>query len=106
MQLPSPITLQRPPVPLPNGSAAVFEPEVVSAISVTLVDIPSKKTCIALLPHNARVVLWQEGAYDAAQGYTRDDAESRLLELLGPDVETAVNSLMYNIPRHAPGVPY
>lgn len=106
MKLQAPITIQRPPIPLPSGGAAVFDPEVTDEVPVTLVDSDRLKTCIAVMPHNARVVLWSGSEYDAAAGFTRAQAEARLMERMGPDFAAALHALMYNIPRYPPGVPF
>lgn len=94
MQLQQPVTIQPPTFVRKTGETVVPRPFTVSALDLTLMDMPAQKVCmfrIARCP--APVLLWQGDEYDAAGDYTQAQAEARLLEKLGPDLKAGLERL-------------
>lgn len=82
MILNAPITLT-----LYNGQTITSD-----TFDMVIIDFSTKKTALAQLhPGTRALVLWTGAAYDAAGDYTQAQAESRLLELLGPDPVAVLN---------------
>lgn len=87
MNLPQSVTLTRI-----NG-----EQVSLSRLSLTFQDYCDRKVVTAHLgPHCRGVPLWEGEAYDAIGDWTQSDAESRILEILGPDINASLQSLVCN----------
>lgn len=87
MKLDSPITLTRI-----NGDTVTID-----RLSLVFHDYHDRRLVRAILgPHCRDVVLWEGNAYDAAGDWTQAQAESRILEILGPDVQGSLQSLVCN----------
>lgn len=87
MILDSPVTLTRI-----NGDTVTID-----RLSLVFHDYHERRLVRAILgPHCRDVVLWEGDEYDAAGDWTQAAAEARIMELLGPDIETALQSLVCN----------
>jgi hypothetical protein len=94
MQLPQPVTIQPPPVTMPDGTILNRPPLEISAVNVMLIDSAWARKCEARISHvPATVTLWEGDEYDAAGDYTQAEAEARLLEKLGPDIKAGIEAL-------------
>lgn len=94
MKLPHPITVVYPPLPRPDGTAVLSEPATWDSVPVVFLDSEPLGAVLAFLPYCDAIVLWSEEAYDSLGDYTRKDAEARLLEILGENLEASVQSRM------------
>lgn len=94
MQLPSPITIQPPTITRSDGEVRVQRPITITELDVTLIDNAKRKRCEARIrPCPYPLVLWAGADYDEAGDYTEAQAESRILELLGPDIKAGLEAL-------------
>lgn len=94
MQLPAEITIQPPPITLPDGTVLEHPSVTLARISVTLIDSAWAKRCEALLGLvREKLTLWEGAEYDEAGDYTQAEAEARILELLGPDIKAGLERL-------------
>lgn len=106
MRLPMPITIQRYPLPIAGGRGIVLEPEQWLDVPVTLVDSERYKTVTALLPYCSPITLWAGKAYESLGNWTRRQAEERLLEVLGPNLQDGIQARVTTPrPRPVPDVP-
>lgn len=87
MILPAPVTLTRN-----NG-----ETVTIGELSLIFHDYNERRIVVAILrPHCRSVVLWEGDEYDAVGDWTQAQAESRILEILGPDIQAGLQSLVCN----------
>jgi hypothetical protein len=87
MKLPEPVTLSRI-----NG-----EPVTIDALSLVIQDYNERRLVRAVLgPHCRDVILWQDDAYDAVGDWTQSQAELRILEILGNDIQASLQALVCN----------
>jgi hypothetical protein len=87
MQLPEPVTLTRV-----NGESVTL-----SRLSLIFHDYNERRIVIAILgPHCRDLILWDGDGYDAAGDWTQSQAESRILELLGENIQSSLQSLVCN----------
>ena len=87
MILPAPVTLTRV-----DGEAVT-----ISELSLIFQDYNDQRVVVAILrPHCRSVVLWEGDEYDLIGDWTQDQAESRILEILGPDIQAGLQSLVCN----------
>lgn len=94
MQLPSPVTIQPPPVTLPSGETHTPPPVTLTALNVTLIDSSERRVCQARLwPCRIPITVWSGDAYDAAGDYTQAQVEARITELLGADPKAVLEAL-------------
>lgn len=94
MNLSSSITIQPPIV-----HDIVHPPFVIDSLDIVLIDNSQYKTVsAALLPGTRPLLLWHGESYDNAGDYTQAQAETRILELLGDDPKSVLESL-YLVPR-------
>ena len=87
MILPFPVTLTR----------ITGDTVTIDRLSLVFHDYHDRRLVRAILgPHCRDVVLWEGDAYDAAGDWTQAQAEARILELLEPDVQQSLQSLVCN----------
>lgn len=94
MVLDPPVTIQPPPYTRRDGTVRTYQPVTIAELDVTLIDSVKRRVVSArLLPCPRPLVLWQGDDYDEAGDYTQAEAEERVLELLGPDIQAGLESL-------------
>lgn len=94
MNLSSPVTIQPPTIARSTGEVRVQKPITLTSLDVTLIDNSKIKKCEARIrPCPYPLVLWIGNDYDNAGNYTQDQAESRILELLGSDIKAGLEAL-------------
>jgi hypothetical protein len=94
MQLSSPVTIQPPAIHLADGQVREMNPITLTNLDVTVIDSADRKLCMAQIrpcPHS--IVLWQNADYDAAGDYTQQQAEARVLAVLGEDIKAGLEKL-------------
>ena len=66
-----------------------------TGLDIVIMDIKSKKLVIVrLAPFLKPIVLWKDQEYDNIGDYTQDQAESKLLEIFGPNIQEYLQSLV------------
>ena len=94
MNLPSAVTITPPTITRPDGAVREFAPFTVDALDITIIDNEARRHAYVSIRRFPRpVTIWQGDDYDAAGDYTQADAEARLLEVLGPDVQAGLQAL-------------
>lgn len=94
MNLANPVTIQPPTITRANGEVRVQKPITLTELDVTIIDNSKRKSCMAQIrPCPRPLVLWSGAAYDAAGDYTQAQAEARILEVLGPDIQAGLEAL-------------
>lgn len=94
MNLSSPITIQPPTI---HGNTPPSF--IIDSLNIVLVDNSTYKTVCAQLLIGARhMVLWGNEDYDNIGDYTQAQAEARIIELLGDDPKSVLESL-YPVPK-------
>ena len=94
MKLANPITITPPSFTRSNGEVRTFNPITLTELDVTIIDNAKRKRCEAIVrPCPYPLELWKGDAYDAAGDYTQDQVEARILELLGDDPKSVLESL-------------
>jgi hypothetical protein len=84
MNLPNPVTVN-----LPKMGTKTF-----TSLPVTIVDSSAnKKVFVQMRPFMKTLTLWEGESYDVAGDYTQAQVESRILELLQPDIVSSLLSL-------------
>lgn len=87
MNLPEPVTLARV-----NGESVTID-----SLSLILHDYNERRLVRAILgPHCRDLILWQDDEYDAVGDWTQSQAESRIIDLLGDDIQGALQALVCN----------
>lgn len=87
MNLPEPVTLTRI-----NGESVTID-----ALSLIFHDYHERRLVRAILgPHCRDLILWRDDEYDAVGDWTQSQAESRIIDLLGDDIQGALQSLVCN----------
>jgi hypothetical protein len=87
MNLPSPVTIER------IGGEQV----TLDSLMLSFRDVNFRRIVLAHLgPHCRDITLWEGEDYDAIGNWTQEQAEARILELLGPDIETSLQALVVN----------
>lgn len=94
MQLPEPVSIQFPPITLPNGESFTRDPVTLTELEITIEDNASRRVCRASILNGVRVPLWKGPEYDAAGDYTQAQAETRVLEVLGPDIKAGLERIL------------
>lgn len=91
-----PITINPPTITQRNGVVRSFSPIVVSELEFTLVDNAKKKFVHAqIFPVAKPLVLWKNEEYDSIGDYTQEQAEAKILELLGANPEDVIENLFF-----------
>jgi hypothetical protein len=94
MILQSPVTIQPPAITRANGEIRVQNPITLDELDITIIDNAKRRQAAAQIrPCPRPVILWEKEAYDAAGDYTQEQAEARVLEVLGSDVKAALEAL-------------
>lgn len=66
-----------------------------TSLDVVIMDIKSKKLVIVrLAPFLKPIVLWKNQEYDNIGDYTQDQAENKLLEIFGQNIQEYLQSLV------------
>lgn len=66
-------------------------------LDITIIDNAKRKSALAQIRGVPRpLVLWEKEAYDIAGDYTQAQVEARILELLGNDPKTVLESLFFH----------
>jgi hypothetical protein len=79
------------PVTLTGGSAEL----VLDSLAPVFIDDSARKLVLARLhPALSPLMLWRGDDYDAIGDWTQAQAEARILERLGADVQTGLQSLV------------
>lgn len=66
----------------------------INSVDIVLMDYNAKKLAMArLLPLPRPVVLWRGAEYDNVGDYTQAQIETRILEILGPDIQASLMTL-------------
>jgi hypothetical protein len=100
MILSEPITISLPSITEPNGTVKNFRPITIHEFDVTIIDnIKKKRVVVEIKPIPSYLVLWENEAYDLAGDYTQSQVENRIMELLGDDPKSVLESLFYPIKR-------
>jgi hypothetical protein len=95
MQLNNPITLTRSPLTKNDGSIVNFSPITISSLEYLLYDdITRKLALVYIRPCSKPLILWQNSAYDAAGDYTQAQIESRIIELLGDNIQNSLQQIL------------
>lgn len=94
MNLSNPITIQPPTFTRKNGEVRTFDPITLNKLDVTIIDNANRRSCVVrILPCPRPLPLWHGDAYTAAGDYTQAQVEARILELLGNDPASVLESL-------------
>ena len=95
IQLNPPITINPPPfVPQSGGPLQTVNPITLNEIDYALIDHSKHKTVLArIFPCPKPLVLWQNESYDNIGDYTQAQADQRVSELLGSDIESSLEAL-------------
>jgi hypothetical protein len=94
MNLSSPITITPPSITKKDGTVKNFNPITLNSLDVVLIDSSSKKIVVAQIrPCPRPLVLWENEAYDSIGDYTQNQAENRILELLGDNPTETLQNL-------------
>lgn len=94
MNLSVPVTIQPPTITRSNGEVRTQSPITLNELDVTILDNSKSKRCEARIrPCPYSLVLWAGAAYDAVGDYTQEQAEDRVLELLGTDIKKGLENL-------------
>jgi hypothetical protein len=95
MKLSNPIVVQIPSYKRSNGEVKNYPAVTLTSLEYIITDIPSQRVCFAaVLGVPVRVALWTGTEYDTAGDYTQEQADARLLELLGSDIKAGLEKLM------------
>lgn len=87
MNLPYPVTIER------IGGEQV----TLDSLMLAFRDVNFRRIVLAHLgPHCRDITLWKDDEYDAIGNWTQEQAETRILELLGPDIEASLQALVVN----------
>jgi hypothetical protein len=87
MQLPQSVQISFPG----RGSEPVTR--TFSELPLTLIDDSRARRVLARLSFCPPLLLWEGETYDAVGDYTQAQAEARVLELLGPNLQTAIAAM-------------
>lgn len=94
MKLPYTVTFQQPPIVRANGEIRSYDPITTDELQITIFDEPQEKLCaVSIVNCQLPLLLWQKESYDAAGDYTQAQVEARVLELLGDDPKSVLESL-------------
>lgn len=64
-------------------------------LDFVIIDHPSKKAVLVrLAPFLRMILLWKENEYDTIGDYTQAQVENKILEILGEDLQTKLQSLV------------
>jgi hypothetical protein len=67
---------------------------VIQQLDIVLMDHNARKIVFArLAPCPKPLILWRNAEYDEAGDYTQEDAENRIKELLGSDIQASLQEL-------------
>lgn len=99
MNLSSPVSIEPPAIPLPDGSVRTFQPFTLTALDLTIMDSVSQRLCAVHIRAIPRpLILWTAEAYDAAGDYTQAQVEARVTELLGDNPKSVLEGLFQIVP--------
>lgn len=90
MKLPNPIKLR-----YPNGHERI----VTELLLITIDQDILRKVMVSIGGFTKPLILWEGDEYDNIGDYTQAQVENRILELLGDDPKTTIESLFNNIPK-------
>lgn len=94
MNLPTSVTITPPPIRQASGPDKTYPPFTLSSLDMTIIDSSSQRTCVARFARFQKpLILWHGDAYDEAGDYTQAEAEARVLELLGEDIQASLQGL-------------
>lgn len=94
MKLPYTVTFQQPSVTRSSGEIRTYDPITTDELFITIVDDISSKTCAVMILYcQLPLFLWKDEAYDIAGDYTQAQVEARVLELLGDNPKSVLESL-------------
>lgn len=94
MKLANPVTITPPAIKKPDGSEKTFDSITLTDLDVTIIDSARRKSVmVQIRPCPRPLVIWEKEAYDTAGDYTQAAVESRVLELLGSDAKSVLESL-------------
>ena len=100
MILPNPITISLPSITKEDGTVRNFGPITITELDVTIIDnIKRKRAMVQIKPIPHHLILWENEAYDEAGDYTQSQVENRIMELLGDNPKSVLESLFYPTKR-------
>lgn len=94
MLLNNPVFVQPPSITNSDGTVKTFDPIVFDKLDITITDNIDRKICVARicgLPWP--MLLWRGESYDQIGDYTQAQVEAKIMEKLGDDPKSVLESL-------------
>lgn len=93
-----PITIVPPPRTKADGTLIHYPQITINELDITILDNPKKKTVyVQIKPFPLPLLIWQNEEYDNAGDYTQNQLENKLLEILGNDPITILQTLFHHV---------
>lgn len=106
MKLPFPVTITPPPYSDGTGKVTQPEPIVLDTLNITYMDTPSGKSLSARIDRfPTNLILYSGEEYTSAGDWTQQQAELRVLEVLGSDPAAKLRSLFPKTMEEDPNGP-
>ena len=106
MKLPFPVTITPPPYSDGTGKVTQPEPIVLDTLNITYMDTPSSKSLSARIDRfPTNLILYTGEEYTSAGDWTQQQAELRVLEVLGSDPAAKLRSLFPKTMEEDPNGP-
>lgn len=106
MKLPFPVTVVPPPYSDSTGKVTQPEPIVFDTLNITYMDTPSNRSLSARIDRvPTNLVLYTGEEYTSAGDWTQQQAELRVLEVLGSDPAAKLRSLFPKTMEEDPNGP-
>ena len=106
MKLPFPVTITPPPYSDGTGKVTQPEPIVLDTLNITYMDTPSSKSLSARIDRiPTNLILYSGEEYTSAGDWTQQQAELRVLEVLGSDPAAKLRSLFPKTMEEDPNGP-
>jgi hypothetical protein len=94
MKLEKPIRITPPKMTDQKGNVITPQPFMMNVLQVTYIDTPHLRIISASIsPFPIPLKLWSENEYDLIGDWTQKQAETRVLELLGTNIEVSLRNL-------------
>lgn len=98
MILPNPVTIKIPDITMPDGNIKKFSPITIRELDITIIDnLRTKTVKVNAKPLPKQLVLWENEAYDNIGDYTQAQVDARVLEILGNDPKSFIESLFSSV---------
>jgi len=106
MKLPFPVTITPPPYSDGTGKVTQPEPIVLDTLNITYMDTPSNNSLSARIDRiPTNLILYSGEEYTSAGDWTQQQAELRVLEVLGSDPAAKLRSLFPKTMEEDPNGP-